>query len=254
MSVKLSQEMLGNLERAAQKGIIVARTENNRYLDVSYKGTDGLVSSKWNVKVYSTGTVATTDEGTLLSLCEQSLEAPDSNLKVLQIDDSGWGFPLCGVMVGVSDGKRMMTAVVDVRWFKKGLFETKGYLKEYSKLGHEVMWDIFAATPETHRIEICTGFVNSVLKDDLRRAGFDVRVGEIKGFLQDRLERNFKDYVKRTLKTDMAYDPKEYGKNKGGLARKFEAVMQWGLKNRPEMLKDGWESIQKLQRKRKRAA
>jgi len=244
--MKLTPDMLGNLKAACAKGLIVPRTENNKYLDVSYKGAGGLVSEKWNVKVYSSGSVVTTDSVTLQNLCDGSISPPDDRLRVIQIDDSGWGFPLCGVMVGVSDGERMMTAVVDVKWFREPLFGTKGYLQEYSRLGREVMWHHFSATPDLFRVEICTGYVNSRLKSDLRKEGYDVRVGEIKGFLQDRLERNFKDYVKRTLGANMAYDPKEMAGDKRALARKFEAVMRWGLQYRPDMLKNGWGSIQKL--------
>ena len=125
--VKLTEDMLSNLRIAADKGTLVPRTENNKYLAVSYKGAGGLVSDKWNMKLYSTGSVQTTDMTTLLRLCEGSMAPPDGNLGVLQIDDSGVGFPLCGVMVGVSDGTKMMTAVVNVRFFKKGMFETKKY-------------------------------------------------------------------------------------------------------------------------------
>ena len=38
--------------------------------------------------------------------------APD--LQVLRIDDAGWGFPLCGVVVGVCDEQNVKTAVVPV--------------------------------------------------------------------------------------------------------------------------------------------
>lgn len=244
--MKLTSEMRRNLKTAHKNGLIVPRTENNKYLDISYKGTGGFVSEKWNVKVYTTGSVQTTDSETLRALCAGALLPPDESLRLLQIDDSGWGFPLCGVMVGVSDGTSMMTAVVDVKWFRAGIFESKKYLEQYSILGRQVMRDHFAATPKTHRVEICTGYINRRLKDDLRKEGYDVRVTEIKGFLQNKLEGNFKEYVKKTLRADLAYDPKELKLNKAALTRKFRAVMKWGIQNRPDMLKDGWESIQKL--------
>jgi hypothetical protein len=232
----------------ATKGLLVPRTENNKYLKVSYRGAGKEIPATWNVKVYSSGAVVTTDETTLKMLSDGSYSLPDRRLKVLQVDDSGWGFPLCGVMVGVSDGSEIMTAVVDVRWFKKGVFESKDYLKEYSRLARDILHDHFCARPDTHRVEICTGFVNSALRDDLRSLKFDVRVAEIKGFLQDRLEASFKEYVHLALGADMAYDHKVFP-DKKSLSKKYQAVLEWGEKNRPEMLKDGWRSIQKVAKK-----
>lgn len=240
--MQLSSNMEAALRAHAEKGLLAPRTENNKYLKASYRGAGGEIPVTWNVKIYSSGSVVTNDEHLLNSLVTGAFKTPDSRLKVLQVDDSGWGFPLCGIMVGVSDGLDMMTAIVDVRWFKKGVFEKKLYLQEYSRLALEILEEHYMASPLTHRIEICTGYVNSVLKDDLRRLGFDVRVANITGMLQKKLEGAFKDYVHVALGADMAYDPKEIA-NKAALARKYAAVLEWGKKHRPQMLKDGWESI-----------
>jgi hypothetical protein len=231
------------LKDLSTKGILLPRTENNKYLKVSYKGAGGLVPTSWNVKIYTSGAVVTPDEHLLMSLADGTFKKPDTRLKVLQLDDTGWGFPLCGVMVGVSDGQNMMTAVVDVRWFKKGVFDTGKYLYEYSRVAREVMKDDFSASPEVHRVEICTGYVNSVLKEDLRKEGYDVRVAKITGFLQDKLESSYKEYVRIALGADMAYDPKQMAGGKPALARKYASVLEWGRKHRPDMLKDGWKSM-----------
>lgn len=50
------------LQKCAADGHIIPRSENNKYLKVSYKGAGKLLSDKWNVKIYSTGTINTTDE------------------------------------------------------------------------------------------------------------------------------------------------------------------------------------------------
>lgn len=242
--MQLTNIMFSNLERAAAKGLIVPRTENNKYLKVSYKGAGGDVPASWNVKIYTSGSVVTTDQQMLENISKGTLRPPDPRKVVIQVDDSGWGFPLCGVMVGVSDGRELMTGVVDVKWFKKGVFDSKGYLKEYSRLAQEILDEHFSAKPLTHRVEICAGFVNSTLKDDLRAAGFDVRVAEITGFLQDKLEGSFKEYVRVALGADLAFDPKAMA-SAGAIAKKYHAVLAWGRKNRPEMLKDGWSSMSK---------
>jgi len=233
--------MLKGLEKAAIDGLIMPRTENNKYLQASYKGAGGAVPVTWNVKVYSSGSVVTTDELLLSSLVNGTFKEPDTRKSVIQIDDSGWGFPLCGVMVGVSDNRELMTGVVDVRWFKKGVFETKKYLGEYSRIAREILDEHFSAKPLTHRVEICTGYINSVLKEDLRSMGFDVRVAQITGFLQDKLEGAFKEYVRIAVGCNLAYDPKELSKS--ALAKKYGEVLSWGKKNCPQLLKDGWSSI-----------
>jgi len=239
-----TQAMETALVAHVAKGLIAPRTENNQYLKASYKGAGGLVPVTWNVKIYSSGAVVTTDEQTLMSMVNGSLKEPNSRLKLLQIDDAGWGFPLCGVMVGISNGKEIMTAVVDVRWFKKGTFESKAYLREYSKLARETMQEHFSSTPDLNRVEICSGYVNSVLKEDLRRAGYDVRTTVITGFLQEHLEKLYGEYVKVALGTDVYFDPKAFGDNKAALARKYKSVLEWGRRFKPEMLKDGWGSMQ----------
>jgi hypothetical protein len=240
--MQATTKMEAALQDLAKRGLLVPRTENNKYLKVSYRGAGTDVPVTWNIKVYSSGSVVTTDDHLLASFLDGSFKQPDSRLKVLQCDDAGWGFPLCGVMVGVSDGEQLMTAVVDVRWFKKGVFETKGYLKEYSRLARDILWEHFTARPETHRVEICSGYVNSALKEDLRHDRFDVRIAKVTGFLQDRLEKSFKEYVHTALGADLAYDPKAMP-DKASVARKYAAVLEWGRKNKPHMLKDGWGSM-----------
>jgi len=240
--MQATDKMEAALVAHVAKGLLVPRTENNKYLKVSYRGTGKEIPSTWNVKVYSSGAVVTTDEHMLNMLVQGSYTSPDSRLKVLQIDDAGWGFCMCGVMIGVSDSDEMMTGVVDVRWFKKGVFDTKKYLSEYSRIAREILDEHFNAKPFMHRIEICSGFINSVLKDDLRLAGFDVRVANITGFLQNRLEGAYKEYVKIATGADLAYDPKAIA-DKAVIARKYAATLDWGKKNCPAMLKDGWKSM-----------
>jgi hypothetical protein len=240
--LKSTPDMEQGLKIAQSKGLIVPRTENNQYLKVSYCGAGGLVSPKWNIKIYTSGSVVCNDEGTLQSLLDGKITTPDKKLQLLQIDDSGWGFPLCGVMVGVTDGSWVATGVVDVSYFKPGIFERRTYLSAYYSEGMNLIYNEFHATTSTHRIEICTGFVNSLLRDQLRLAGFDVRVVEITGLLQDTLEKLFKEYVRDTLGVDLAYDPKELP-SKSNISQHYYKALEWGKKNAPHMLKSGWNSI-----------
>lgn len=230
-------EMEAKLAALCSKGHLTPRTEKNQYLKVSYRGADGLVTSKWNIKIYTSGSVVCNDPGTLEQLLNGSLREPDDKLKLLQIDDAGTGFPLCGIMIGVTDGRSLWTEIIDVIYFQGERFEKKLYTDQYALAGLRILKRLGAA-PQTHRIEICTGFINTKLRDILRNRGYDVRVTDIKGLLQDQLEDRFRDYVRGTLTVDLAFDPKKIGKER--IPPAFRRAVSWGKRHAPKMLKTGW--------------
>lgn len=237
--MRTSPELEKKLQEYAQRGLIVPRKENNLYLKCSYKGAGNPISEKWNIKIYTSGSVVCNDLQTL-----DNISLPDKNLIAVQIDDAGIGFPLLGVMVGVHiEGTDSIWAdVVPVEFFQNPLYEKKSYLDDYAKRGISLLKK-YGVAPQTHRIEICTGYINKNLRDRLRDLGFDVRVTEIKGLLQSELEKLFSEYVRKTLKCDLAYDPKECEKSQ--LGQKYYSVLNWGKKFAPELLKTGWDSISK---------
>lgn len=229
------------LAEYCESGVLVPRTENNRYLKVSYKGAGKLVSDKWNVKIYTSGAVVCNDVNTLISLRDDSFLSPNTSLKLIQIDDAGIGFPLCGVMVGAClDNQTVMTDTVDVKFFQGDLFDRKEYLNEYAKKGLQLLGRLKASS-ETHRIEICSGYINTTLRDGLRDIRYDVRVADIKGMLQIQLEGLFKDHVRKLTGVDLGYDPKQFKVTE--LGRPYYRALNWGLKNKPALLKSGWDSI-----------
>lgn len=230
------------LKKYADRKILVSRTENNQYLKVSYRGTGGLVSEKWNVKIYTSGSVVCVDMKLLQDILEDKLEAPDDSKKVLKVDDAGWGFALCGVVVGVSDDEHVEADFVDVSFFQDPAFSSKQYLREYTRKGYNLLVQKFGAKPETHRIEICTGYLNQRLRSFLRERGFDVRVVEIKGLLQDSIEDVFRQHVFTMVGKNLAYDPKKLGDTRK-IARKYYEVVKWGKANCPHLLKTGWKAI-----------
>lgn len=243
--MKTSPKLELQLKKYLNKGILRSRIENNKYLKVSYKGTGNIISEKWNVKIYTSGSIVCVDTKILNEILNDNLKMPDVSKALIQCDDAGWGFPLLGCMVGVTDGKRVETDVVDVSYFQNPAYEKKEYLKEYTRKGYDIITKIFKATPDTHRIEICSGYINKNLRFFLRDKGFDVDVVEIKGLLQDNLERLFREYIHKTLGKDLAYDPKVINDkgSKGMLAWAYKQVLNWGYKNTPHLLKSGWKSI-----------
>jgi len=223
-------------------GLIVVRTENNQYLKLSYKGAGTLITPKWNIKIYTTGSGICTDVSVIKDFVGGRLKPPDPSLKLIEMDDAGIGSPIGGVMVGATDGKIVVTDIIEVFYFRSGPFERKEYLKAYADQGYALIQKKFQVSPKTHRIEICTGFINRDLLYLLREKGFDTRQVEIKGLLQDRLENMFKEYIKKeTGGVDLAYDPKELKKSQ--ISSHYYKALKFGKEKAPHLLKTGWGAI-----------
>ena len=239
------------LKRASGRGFITRRSENNLYLRASYKGVEKKgITPKWNVKIYtynskkSGHSLVCVDKYVLGKLLDEDYDSfIPPELPLLRIDDAGWGFPLCGVMVGVSDEQSVRTATVPVEYFRHDTatrFKTKRYLKKYAALAIQLLRK-FGTSPETHRIEICTGHINQPLREKLRNLGYDVRVVEIKGLLQDRLEELYGEYVLEDVGADIYYDPKAMDKSEIG--PRYRESLSYGRKHCPHKIKSGWSAI-----------
>jgi hypothetical protein len=159
--------VLERLRQASDDGFVASKSENNQYLLAAYVGVEGKgITPKWNVKIYTYNkkkkghSLVCVDQHILAKLLDGDYESfipPD--LQVLRIDDAGWGFPLCGVAVGVSNEQEVQTGIVPVDYFRDDVdnhFQTKRYLKEYTDLAIQLL-DQFGANPGTHRIEIWRG-------------------------------------------------------------------------------------------------
>jgi len=243
--------IIGKLKQASERGFVTSRSENNPYLLASFMGVEEKgITPKWNVKIYTYSgkkkghSLACVDKHVLGMLLDEDYDSfipPD--LQVLRIDDAGWGFPLCGVMVGLSDERTVQTAIVPVECFRDGgenSFHTKRYLKEYAELALQLL-DQFGATPDTHRIEICTGYVNQPLREELRKLGYDVRVVEIRGKLQEELEGLYRAHVLEEVGLDIYYDPKDMKKSE--IPQRYRECLEYGKRHCPHQIKTGWEAI-----------
>ncbi len=119
-------------------------------------------------------------------------------------------------------------------------FQTRRYLKKYANLAIHLLGR-FGASPDTHRIEICTGYVNQPLREELRNLGYDVRVVEIKGMLQDNLEEIYREYILAEIGSDIYYDPKDMKKSE--IPRRYRETLEFGRKHCPHKIKTGWNAI-----------
>ena len=239
------------LKQAADRGLVFEKRENNSYLLAAYAGVEGEgISPKWNLKVYafnkkrkghSLVCVDTYILGKLVDGDYDSFIPP--NLPVLRIDDAGWGFPLCGVMIGVSDGLDVQTAIVPVEFFRidgENSFRTKRYLSRYMDSALQLL-NFYRASPGKHRVEICPGYVNQPVREELRNLGYDARVAEIKGLLQERLEDLYREYVTGEVGSDIYYDPKKMEKSE--IPLRYRECVEYGKKYCPDKIKTGWKAI-----------
>lgn len=235
------------LDEAVQEGLIVHWDEGSQFVRAAYRGAGGDIHKKWNVKIYKASfrdgwlshSIVCVDFHTLNLLLNREQTVPPE-LPVITIDDSGWGFPLCGVMVGATDGERVLTDVVPVEYFRGPVFARKDYLFDYAERGVGLVAKL-GGDVSKHRIEICTGYVNTELKRMLRKHGFHVRVVEVTGLLQDNLERLFKEHVAETLQEDCYYDPKDM--DKGSIHGVYAKVVELGRLRYPHLLKTGWKAL-----------
>ena len=83
--------------------------------------------------------LVTSDYQVIKDLVENKALTVCNDLLVLSIDDSGWGSPLGGVMVGISDGSTVLSKVVPPTFFQGASFANKLYLKAYSAAGQDIL-------------------------------------------------------------------------------------------------------------------
>lgn len=256
--MRLPYEEVSNLVRilfaAREEGLLEIVQKTGDFVWYAFRGTGKPISKKWNVQIYHESTdpavarlgqaVVCVDElvlSKLMSLDWSSLEISD--LPTIAIDDAGIGFPLGGVMVGASDGDRVVTDVVPVTFFQEkgpNPFWTHRYLHEFARRGVRLVEKLGGATGKC-RIEICSGYINSALRDDLRQQGYEVRVVEVTGLLQRELENRFRSYVRGLLNADLYYDPKRMTNQQ--IAEAYSKAMKFGSGTYQHLLKTGWRSM-----------
>jgi len=113
--------------------------ENNQWLVLHVKGDGVRAPESWSARVYTNSAgnmkVVTTDMAVLAALLDGRQQAqqmvPPARLeagRVISIDDSGWGFPLGGTLVGLHDSldNSIHIGEVPVKYYQSPFFERKG--------------------------------------------------------------------------------------------------------------------------------
>lgn len=222
------------------------KKENNPYLIIHLKGDGVHISENWHVKVYKNNKgqlkLVTTDADMLRKILGET--EPSDEEPALYIDDAGWGFPLGGVMIGVSDGMRVETDVVDVKYFQADQFANKNYMEAVGDVAVKLV-NRFGFLPPA-LIRVCPGFVNNKAAEKLEAMGFKVERVAITGLLQRELENQFGDYLRGIVGFQCGYgDPKE---NHRGAAKNFYTAMDWirdDVEHRLPLAKTGWHNFKK---------
>ncbi len=233
--------------------------ENNPWLLLHVKGDEVRAPRSWNAKVYTNNAekmkVVSTDTAILSALLvgrqQAQKMAPPAKFeaeRVISIDDSGWGFPLLGTLIGMHDSldNSIHIGEVPVKYYQSPFFERKDYLDEAA---HQVVRllgelqhpdaDTFDSRAVNALFLVCTGYVNTGIVRELRERGFKVETCAIGEPLQSALETAHMNYIREKTRADIYYDPKEL--DKAGIPKKFGEVVKWIEKNNAwSLAKTGW--------------
>jgi len=155
--------------------------------------------------------------------------------KEILIDDAGWGDLLLGVVIGAlkPPDRRYMERRIPTSSFQSPNFENKKYLDDTVKIADEIV-EVMQPDVETS-FKICSGYVLSSIRRHLRERGFKVEKVEIRGELQEMVERS---YVRWCVEVGV---PEERMQDK----KRFWTLLEW-VAERPDLreglVKTGWAS------------
>jgi hypothetical protein len=242
----------GQLDALKKLGLPEVK-ENNQWLVLHVKGDGVRAPASWNAKVYTNSAgnmkVVTTDMAVLAALLAESSQGilPEQG-RVISIDDSGWGFPLLGTLVGLHDSldNSIHIGEVSVKYYQSPFFERKDYLyiaaNQVVRLLGELQHpnaDIFDPRTVNVLFKVCTGYVNTGIVRELRERSFKVETCAIGEPLQSALEAAHMNYIREKTGADIYYDPKEL--DKADVPKKFGEAVKWIEKNNAwSLAKTGW--------------
>jgi len=155
--------------------------------------------------------------------------------KEILIDDAGWGDLILGVVIGtlkLPDCKYLERRI-PVSSFQPPNFENKQYLDDAVKIAEEIV-EVMQPDSET-RFKICSGYVLSSIRRYLRDQGFNVEEVEVKGELQEMVERSYVKWCKEVGVPEEKLEDR----------RRFWTLLEWVAekpKIREKLVKTGWKS------------
>ena len=163
--------------------------------------------------------------------------------KQISIDDTGWGEPILGAVIGAHKlpDHKYMEHRIPVSAFQSPNFERKRYWEYAVKIAREIV-KVMRADKETS-FKVCSGYMLSDMRKYLWDRGFPVIEVEITGELQERVKRGF---IKWCVEVGVPVEKLESRGDRVAQAQKrFWAFLEWVAekpKLREKLVKTGWKS------------
>ena len=255
-SISITEERLETLKRLG----LVTETVSDPLIIYFARGDDKVLPSNFVIKVCKTdrGMFLTCPDmhalARLMNCSKECLptELSSARTRVIEIDDSGCGFPMLGVLCGLHDSLTNTTLYGEVPlcdFQTSSVCKKKKYLDTYANVAMELVNDLLPkADPSdpTILIRICVGYMNERARDKLRSKGFAVWPACITGVLQDALEEEHRRYVLGCVGSDIYFDAKKVKMDGGARAldEKFRQVMKFAHDhNLMHLCKTGWKHV-----------
>jgi hypothetical protein len=164
------------------------------------------------------------------------------NLLTITVDDAGIGDLLFGVVIGAfrNETQEFKYEVLDVKYFKFGSFQKKGYLKQASKIVSKLLDKL--ELKEKEPVMICRGYLFDEAINILEKKYGESRIKRIKviGEPQFLTETAYLDELR-----NLGYEPVKDRSVKRG--KSFFHMMKWLKKNPDKIIyaKTGWPKLSK---------
>jgi hypothetical protein len=155
---------------------------------------------------------------------------------VVEVDDSGWGDLVGGVVIVM---RRVETGEdywgeIPLEMFQGSEFKYKGYLRVATQIILDGLDTL--EVPKEEAIHICTGYVFTHAKDTLIELGYPVTEVKIEGATQTLAENRF---IESLVAKGLGSKPELFSK------RSFNGWLQWvkqDLEDREKYVKTGWDN------------
>lgn len=158
---------------------------------------------------------------------------------VIEVDDSGWGDLVGGVVIVMRRAEADMNHVglIPVEYFRDPHFKYQEYLRVATQIILEGLDILEVSTGE--ELHVCTGFVFLSARETLKELGYKVREVKITGATQELAESEF---IKSLAEMGIG-KPKKIA-----AMRSFKGFLDWVKEDpdgRERYVKTGWSSWRK---------
>ncbi len=160
---------------------------------------------------------------------------------MLEVDDSGWGCPVGGVIIGIlrRDSGEYVSGIVPVAYFQGEPFRRGEYLLKARNVAKDLMGRLRLKSRE--QIIVCPGPFFRELRNYLYEKRMNFRTRTIEGELQRMVERSFARYL-NSLRVPEELLEKFNSRMPG---KRFYALLSWvgeDYEHRIQLCKTGWTS------------